>query len=75
MAATEGDENNDREHFSPLWWPKAFQSVQSKDIKLNLGHAHETATLRWFPNPLIFFRRRTLRCVLIRSQWILIFKY
>lgn len=44
--------------------------VQSKDIKLNLGHRHETATSRWFPNPLIFFRRTTLRCVLKLSQWI-----
>lgn len=46
--------------------------VQTNGIEPNLGHRHETATSRWFPNPLIFFRRRTLRCVLKLSQWILI---
>lgn len=76
MTATERDENNDRKRISLHYLGPEQSSlgffVQTNGIELNLGHRHETATSRWFPNPLIFFRRRTLRCVLKVSQWILI---
>lgn len=61
MIAAERDENNDTEEQISLHYLGPERCglrffVQIKDIRLNLGHRHETATSRWFPNPLIFFQ-------------------